>query len=83
MPKGVPYFFMEIFCLCATVCPSHYHMSHAYSNGPHKLLSYERSHQGKLPKGHTAQGTQDTEKRESREFYFPALPDLSNGPRKI
>ena len=72
MPKGVPYFFMEIFCLCATVCLLHYHMSHAYSNGP--------SHWGKPHEGHTTQGTQDTEKRAEPENFQPSPEYLSNGP---
>ena len=70
MPKGVPYFFRENFCLCATVSLSHrYHPTHIVMGRP------ERSHS---EKGHREHRTH--KKRESREFYFPALPDLSNGP---
>lgn len=46
MPKGVPYFFREIFCLCATVClPHRYYPTHIVM-GPLGEPMMERARKG-------------------------------------
>ena len=80
MPKGVPYFFRENFCLCATVRHSEYPILHTHSNGP--------SHWGEIyhlkkhkPLGENLKRTQKIRDLESLgNFYTTYVSTLVMGP---
>lgn len=66
MPKGVPYFFRENFCLCATVSLSHrYHPTHIVMGRP------ERSHS---EKGHREHRTHKKKERAENFISQPPRP---------